>query len=92
MSMPVLLCLKARQELSFPASAQALHPGGIMALVYDHNYLPTCCGVGLVPGDPYTACQICLARFDTQNLAEEMMRLKTVAAAKPATPRHAAAA
>jgi len=63
-----------------------------MALIFDRNHLPTCCGVGLVPGDPYTACQICLARFDTQNLASEMMRLKTLAASQPAPRQHAAPA
>ena len=62
-----------------------------MALNFDRNHLPTCCGVGLVPGDPYTACQICLARFDTQGLALEVMRLKSLAAAKPPT-QHAASA
>lgn len=47
-----------------------------MALTFDHNDLPVCCGVGLIPGDPHTVCQCCHARFDTQKLVEEIKHLK----------------
>lgn len=45
-----------------------------MALSFDHNKLPTCCGVGLVPGHPHTACQVCHAQFDTQKLSNEIVQ------------------
>jgi len=47
-----------------------------MALTFDHKGLPTCCGVGMVPGTPHTACQVCRTRFDTQTLSKEIMRLR----------------
>ncbi|MEC4723169.1 hypothetical protein RY831_28835 [Noviherbaspirillum sp. CPCC 100848] len=52
-----------------------------MALSFDHNKLPTCCGVGLVPGHPHTACQVCHAQFDTQKLSNEIMQLRRASAA-----------
>ena len=50
-----------------------------MALTFDHKGLPTCCGVGMVPGNPHTACQVCHTRFDTQMLSREIMRLRDLA-------------
>lgn len=48
-----------------------------MALLFDLNGLPSCCGKGLIPGDPFTRCPICAARFDTAQLAAEFKRLRT---------------
>lgn len=45
-------------------------------LSFDQGGLPTCCGSGLIPGEPYTECQLCRTRFDTERLASEMLRLR----------------
>ncbi|HEY8608202.1 MAG TPA: hypothetical protein VIM12_13890 [Noviherbaspirillum sp.] len=50
-----------------------------MALTFDESGLPRCCGVGLVPGEPYTACQVCAGRFDTQMLVGEIMKIRSAA-------------
>lgn len=52
-----------------------------MALIYDVRGLPECCGIGLVPGEPYTACPRCKARYDTARLAQEINRLRYAATA-----------
>lgn len=48
-----------------------------MALTFNHDDLPACCGIGLVPGDPHTVCPICFSQFNTQELASEIRRLKS---------------
>lgn len=53
-----------------------------MALAFDFNNLPTCCGVGLVPGDPHTACQVCHTQFNTQMLSNEIMQLRQAASSE----------
>lgn len=60
-----------------------------MALAFDFNNLPTCCGVGLVPGDPRTVCQICHSQFNTQTLSNEIMQLRRATA--PEVMKEAAA-
>lgn len=60
-----------------------------MALAFDRNHLPTCCGIGLVPGDPHTACQLCHTQFDTRKLLNEIMQLRRGAA--PETAKEATA-
>ncbi|TFW09586.1 hypothetical protein E4K72_05205 [Oxalobacteraceae bacterium OM1] len=55
-----------------------------MSLTYDVFGLPSCCGVGLLPGDPHTECPRCSARYDTEALALHVQHAKSLAAAQAA--------
>ncbi|HJU70468.1 MAG TPA: hypothetical protein VJ603_01340 [Paucimonas sp.] len=47
-----------------------------MAVSFDRNGLPSCCGVGLIPGEPQTECPRCRARYDTSVLSLAVQELK----------------
>lgn len=52
-----------------------------MPVSYDQHHLPSCCGIGLIPGEPYTVCQVCRTRFDTRHISDEIMLRRCTEAA-----------